>query len=98
MLEALGSAFGRGGIEVMGEAAGLHLALRFGGEAFRGLRFDGPTVSRIASAGAAAYPASRFAHAPYPGVERILLMGFGGLDPRDIRRGVEALAEALAPR
>jgi GntR family transcriptional regulator/MocR family aminotransferase len=101
MLEALASAFGApegGELEVMGEAAGLHLALRFRGRRFRGLRFDGPTVSRIASEGALVYPAERFAHAPYPGVGRILLLGFGGLGEEEIGRGVGALSRAIGGR
>jgi GntR family transcriptional regulator / MocR family aminotransferase len=97
LLEALGAAFGEGGgVEVLGAAAGLHVALRFRGGGFRGLRFDEDTVSRIASAGALVYPASRFAHAPFPGIERILLLGFGNLGPDEIRRGVESLRRGLA--
>ena len=52
-----------------GRGGGLHLALRFAA-----FRFDEATVSRIASAGARADPASRYAFAPYPGLERIALL------------------------
>jgi len=98
MLGALDAAFGGPDreVEVMGEAAGLHVALRFRGGRFRGLGFDEVMVSRIASEGALVYPASRFAHAPYPGIERIVLLGYGNLDEALIARGVEALARALA--
>jgi GntR family transcriptional regulator / MocR family aminotransferase len=98
LLEALEAAFGGsdGSVEILGAAAGLHVALRFRGGAFRGLRFDEATVSRIASAGAAVYPASRFAHAAFPGIERILLMGFGNLGEEAIARGVGALRRGLA--
>jgi GntR family transcriptional regulator/MocR family aminotransferase len=84
------------GVEVMGEAAGLHVALRFAGPSFARLRFDEDTVSRIAAAGAVVYPASRYAFAPLPGVERILLLGYGNLDEEAIGRGVAAIASALA--
>jgi GntR family transcriptional regulator/MocR family aminotransferase len=94
MLKALDALFGCG-VEVMGEAAGLHVAVSFSGDRFRSLRFDRETVSRIASRGVIVYPASRFAHAPYPGIERILLLGYGNLSECDIERGVELLAGAL---
>jgi GntR family transcriptional regulator / MocR family aminotransferase len=98
LLEALEAAFGGpdGSVEVLGAAAGLHVALRFRGGAFRGLRFDEATVSRIASAGAVVYPASRFAHAAFPGIERIILMGFGNLGEDAIARGVGALRRGLS--
>jgi GntR family transcriptional regulator / MocR family aminotransferase len=102
LLSGLRPAFGasaegsRSGIEVVGEAAGLHLALRFRGESFGSLSFDEKTVSRIASAGAIVYPCSRFAFAPLPGVERILLLGYGNLAEGEILRGLEAIASALA--
>ncbi|MDP3177819.1 MAG: hypothetical protein Q8M76_07935, partial [Spirochaetaceae bacterium] len=83
------------GVEVMGEAAGLHVALRFALPRFRGLRFDEATVSRIALAGALVYPASRFAFAPFPGVERILLLGYANLSEAEIDCGLAGLAAAL---
>jgi GntR family transcriptional regulator/MocR family aminotransferase len=95
LLSCLGSELGRGGIEVMGEAAGLHLALRFAGGGFGSPRFDEATLSRIASAGAIVYPCSRFAFAPLPGVERILLLGYGNLPEAEIRRGVGAIRAGL---
>jgi GntR family transcriptional regulator/MocR family aminotransferase len=98
LLGELSSAFGRAegrSVEVMGEAAGLHLALRFGGDRLRGLRFDEAMVSRIASAGALVYPAARYAFAPLPGIERVLLLGYGNLDEGAIARGVSALAAGL---
>ncbi len=101
MLGALEAAFGgpgaEGAVEVMGEAAGLHVALRFCGPRYRSLAFDEETISRIASAGALAYPASSFAHAPYPGIARMLLLGFGNLGEGAIERGVEALRLGLPP-
>jgi len=100
MLLELGAAFGQAGrdgaVEVMGAAAGLHIALRFRGPRYRGLRFGEDTVSRIASTGALVYPASSFAHASYPGIERVILLGFGNLDEGSIARGVEALRLGLA--
>jgi len=94
LLGELAGAFGDG-VEVVGEAAGLHLALRFKPRDFPGLRFDGETVSRIARSGAVAYPASRYAFAPAPGIEGIILLGYGNLDEASIARGVGALASAL---
>ncbi len=94
LLEGAAAAFGAG-VEVMGEAAGLHVALRFVPPRFGGLRFDEAMVARIAAAGALVYPASRFAFAPLPGVERILLLGYGNLSEEEIGRGLTALAEAL---
>jgi GntR family transcriptional regulator / MocR family aminotransferase len=91
---AFGPAFGAD-VEVMGEAAGLHIALRFGLPRFKALRFDEGTVSRIASAGALVYPAARYAFAPFPGIERILLLGYGNLDEEAIGRGVAALASGI---
>jgi GntR family transcriptional regulator/MocR family aminotransferase len=90
MLAALGSAFGPD-VSVMGEAAGLHLALRFDDARFKTLRFDEATVSRIAASGAIVYPAARFAFARYPGIERILLLGYGNLAEEEIARGLNAL-------
>ena len=93
LLAALDAAFGAD-IRVMGEAAGLHLALRFEPPRFKGLRFDAATVSRIAARGAIVYPAARYAFAPYPGIERILLLGYGNLDSERIGRGVAALRDS----
>jgi GntR family transcriptional regulator/MocR family aminotransferase len=98
LLDGIGAAFGplgAGGVEVMGAAAGLHVALRFGEGRFPALRFDGPTVSRIAAAGAIVYPASRYAFAPLPGIERIVLLGYGNLAEGEIGRGIAALSSAL---
>jgi GntR family transcriptional regulator/MocR family aminotransferase len=97
MLGALASAFGADA-RVMGEAAGLHVAVAFGGPSFRGLRLDEKAVSRIASAGALVYPASRFAFAPFPGIERVLLLGYGNLDEERIGEGVGILASCLGAR
>jgi GntR family transcriptional regulator/MocR family aminotransferase len=103
LLGGIGAAFGEpgspgGGVDVMGEAAGLHVALRFGAGRFRGLRFDEATVSRIASAGAIVYPASGYSFAPLPGVERIVLLGYGNLSEAEISRGLAALASAIGPQ
>ena len=94
ILDALASAFGAG-VEVMGESAGLHLALRFGLPRFKALRFDEATVSRVASLGALVYPAARHAFAPFPGIERILLLGYGNLEGEAIGQGVSALAAGV---
>jgi GntR family transcriptional regulator / MocR family aminotransferase len=94
LLGALASAFGAD-VEVMGEAAGLHVALRFALPRFQGLRFDEEIVSRIASLGALVYPAARYAFARFPGIERILLLGYGNLDEAAIARGVAALAGGI---
>jgi GntR family transcriptional regulator/MocR family aminotransferase len=98
LLLGIEAAFGREGVEVMGEAAGLHVALSFGAAHFRGRGFDDETVSRIASAGAIVYPASRYAFAPSPEIERIVLLGYGNLSEEEIARGLRVLASALAPK
>jgi GntR family transcriptional regulator / MocR family aminotransferase len=95
LLAGLGGAFGPNGPSVMGEAAGLHIAARFDGPLFRSLRFDEKTMSRIASAGAIAYPASRYAFAPFDGIERTLLLGYGCLSEEQVARGVAALAAGI---
>jgi GntR family transcriptional regulator / MocR family aminotransferase len=95
LLAALASAFGDEA-EVMGEAAGLHVAVRFRAARFKGRRFDQSLVSRIASLGALVYPASRYAFARYPGIERILLLGYGNLREEEIARGVSALSSAVS--
>ena len=94
LLASLASAFGDEA-EVMGEAAGLHVAVRFLGARFKGLRFDQSLVSRIASAGALVYPALRYAFAEYPGIERILLLGYGNLSEEEIGRGIAALSRVV---
>jgi GntR family transcriptional regulator / MocR family aminotransferase len=94
MLESLSAAFG-GEVSIMGEAAGLHVAVRFGGARFRRLRFDEATVARIAAAGALVYPAARYAFAPFPGIERIALLGYGNLSEGEIAKGLSSLAAAL---
>jgi GntR family transcriptional regulator/MocR family aminotransferase len=96
MLAALDFAFGPDA-GVMGEAAGLHLALRFDDARFKTLRFDEATVSRIGASGAVVYPAARFAFARYPGIERILLLGYGNLKEEEIERGVAALSNSVIP-
>jgi len=95
LLLGIEAAFGRAGVEVMGEAAGLHVALRFGAAHFRGRGFDDETVSRIASAGAIIYPASRYAFAPSPDIERIVLLGYGNLSEEEILRGLGILSSLL---
>jgi GntR family transcriptional regulator / MocR family aminotransferase len=94
LIDAVAVAFS-GGVEMMGEAAGLHVALRFGRGRFPSIRFDERTVSRIASCGATVYPAARYAFAPFPGIDRILLLGYGNLDEASIERGVAAIAAGL---
>jgi GntR family transcriptional regulator / MocR family aminotransferase len=96
LLGAIDGAFGLGeGVEVMGEAAGLHLALRFKAPRFAGLRFDEATMARIADSGAIVYPASRYAFAPLPGIQKIVLLGYGNLPEAEIARGIAALAQGL---
>jgi DNA-binding transcriptional MocR family regulator len=95
LLQGIEEAFGVEGVEVMGEAAGLHLALRFGGARFSGLCFDEAVTARIASAGAIVYPALRYAFAPLPDVERIVLLGYGNLSELEIKLGLAAFASAL---
>lgn len=94
MLASLRESFGED-VELMGQAAGLHVALRFGGDRFKGLRFDAATVLRIASEGAIVYPASRYAFAPIAGIERVLLLGYGNLGEGEIGRGIESLRRGL---
>ena len=102
LLRAIGRIFGPAegegsGIEVMGEAAGLHLALRFGVGRLRGKGFDEVTVSRVASLGAVVYPLRRYAFEPLADADRILLFGYGNLSEEEIERGLAALASALGP-
>ncbi len=108
LLGAIGKAFGPGGaLEVMGEAAGLNLALRFPETCFREARsgagagrvgasgFDEALVSRIASAGAIVYPASRYAFSPVPELERVLLLGYGNLAAAEMTHGLAAIAASI---
>lgn len=41
------------------------------------------------------YPASRYAFAPLPGIERVLLLGYGNLCEAEIERGLAAIAESI---
>jgi GntR family transcriptional regulator/MocR family aminotransferase len=88
---------GGSGIEIMGEAAGLHLAIRFGVRRLRGNVFDEVTVSRIASQGAVVYPLRRYAFEPLADADRTLLFGYGNLSEEEIERGLAAIARALDP-
>ena len=95
MLACLCGCFGEN-VEVMGAAAGLHVAVRFAGSSGgHAPRFEEAAVTRIASGGAIVYPASRYAFAPYAGIRSVLLLGYGHLNPGEIERGVAALAEGL---
>jgi GntR family transcriptional regulator/MocR family aminotransferase len=97
MLAALRGCFGEN-IEVMGAAAGLHVAVRFSGAVGeRAPRFDEATVARIASGGAIVYPASRYAFAPYAGIRSILLLGYGHLSEEEMKRGLGIVRTGLAP-
>lgn len=89
LLEELQEVFGSG-CQVSGEASGLHLAVRFDG-----VCFDTQTVAKIHAAGAKVYPATEHALRPVPGLEEVVLLGYGALDERTIRRGVRALASGL---
>jgi GntR family transcriptional regulator / MocR family aminotransferase len=97
LLGGVAALFGPGRVEALGEAAGIHVALRFEGEGFEGLSFDEGTLARIASAGAIVYPASRYAFSPFPGIGRIALLGYGNLSEERIGQGLAALASGLFP-
>lgn len=82
-------------VEVMGEAAGLHLALRFSDEGSREFLFDEELTARIAAAGAIVYPASRYAFSPLPELQRVLLLGYGDLTAGEMGQGLAAIASVF---
>jgi len=97
MLACLCGCFGEN-VEVMGAAAGLHVAVRFvGTSGGHAPRFDEATVARIASGGAVVYPASRYAFAPYAGIRSVLLLGYGHLSEDEMKRGLDSVRTGLSP-
>jgi GntR family transcriptional regulator / MocR family aminotransferase len=92
LLEELQSTFGSR-CQIGGEASGLHVAVRFPGRSF-----DAGTVEKIRSAGARVYPATEHALRPVDGLEEVVLLGYGALDERALRRGVQAMASGLGMR
>lgn len=87
-VDALTEAFGDR-VHILGSETGLHLSARFQNTPFTEKR-----LARIEAQGVRVYPASH--HNIVPGQHRdTLVMGYGSLDPDTIRRGVEALKDAL---
>ena len=76
-------------VEVLGNAAGLHLCARF-----RGIRFTKDLLGRIEAAGAKVYPVEDHAIRKGRWTDTIIL-GYGMLSPRSIDEGVRILAECL---
>ncbi|HEX9017071.1 MAG TPA: PLP-dependent aminotransferase family protein [Chloroflexota bacterium] len=77
-----------GSVEVMGSSAGMHMMVRL-----RASEVEEEVVERAARAGVGVYPAGPcFATAsPFPA----LVLGYAGMDEKDLRGGVARLAGAL---
>jgi GntR family transcriptional regulator/MocR family aminotransferase len=75
--------------EILGEAAGLHLSVRF-----PGMRFDGERLSRLEAAGVKVYPVSEHAEHPERWQDTVIL-GFGSLDRNDLAAGARIIAETV---
>jgi GntR family transcriptional regulator / MocR family aminotransferase len=88
LVDALHRHFGHS-VEVLGNAAGLHLCARF-----RGTRFTKGLLAQIESAGAKVYPVEDHAIVKGRWTDTIIL-GYGMLRPRDIEKGIEILAACL---
>lgn len=75
--------------EILGEAAGIHLAVRF-----PGVRFDGTLPAALERAGVKVYPVSE--HAENPGLwSDTVILGFGSLDHDDLRNGAGILVKTV---
>jgi GntR family transcriptional regulator/MocR family aminotransferase len=89
LLDALERAF-PGRIEVLGAAAGIHLAARFPGRAF-----SPEVLARLQAAGVAVTPASAHALADPAAYLDTVLLGYGNLDERQLREGVRRMRAVL---
>lgn len=79
-------------VDILGSSAGLHLVARFPGRTFTGEFF-----AAMEKRGVRLYAVA--AHAIDPETRQDeLLLGYGNLDPTDIRRGLERLADSLRAR
>ena len=88
LLDALHTAFADTVIP-QGDVSGLHIALRF-----PGLRFDAALIRRCAEAGVRVAPVSDYC-ASESAYADTLLIGYGHLQPAEIRDGIAALAKCL---
>ncbi|MFC4257293.1 aminotransferase class I/II-fold pyridoxal phosphate-dependent enzyme [Altererythrobacter xixiisoli] len=89
LLSALRRHFG-GGIAIEGAEAGLHVTVRFPGLA---AAQEAALITRARQHGLGLYPLSPLYQAPPDAAGGVgLVMGYSGLDPRRIERGVEILA------
>lgn len=93
LLAALRLHFGNG-IAIEGAEAGLHLTVWFNGIAATA---EGALIAQARQEGVGLYPLSPLYHTP-PGNRGCvgLVMGYSGLDPKRIDRGVEILARVVA--
>jgi GntR family transcriptional regulator/MocR family aminotransferase len=88
LLESIAQAF-RGSAVPWGDAAGLHLALQFPGETF-----SRDFISSSRQAGIRINPLSVYCPGQGDHGDK-LLVGYGHLNPREIRDGIEALASFI---
>ena len=88
LLDALDDQFGRDWL-VQGDAAGLHVAVRFPGRLW-----DAGLEARCAALGVAVTPVARHCICP-GGYADALVLGYGHLEPEAIRRGIALLAAAM---
>lgn len=78
------------GLQVLGDASGLHVAVRF-----PGFRFDRELVRRARADGIRLVSVARHSLAP-GGWEDTLLLGYGHLDEAELRRGIARIAAFMA--
>ena len=91
LLEAVAAVFGSDA-EILGDRAGLHLAVRV-----RGARFGRELKDCCRDRGVLIMPCARYAVYTSE-FDDVLLLGYGGIEERDIRSGVAVLGEAIASR
>jgi GntR family transcriptional regulator/MocR family aminotransferase len=91
LVDALARNFGAG-VQVLGNAAGLHLCARF-----PGIKFTFKILNRISLAGVGVYPVEE--HALRKGRwEDALVLGYGMLDARSINVGIAILKRCVPPQ
>lgn len=87
LLRAVGRHFGDGA-DILGQGAGLHVVLRLSGISMS----EEELVKRAGEAGIGLYPFSHTLDGG-GGEPGMLLLGFGGMDPEELERGVELLKQ-----
>ncbi|MCG7408287.1 PLP-dependent aminotransferase family protein [Paenibacillus sp. ACRRX] len=88
LLTALGDTFGTG-VNITGDAAGLHLVAEFPGR-----RFDTDLAMQLETRNIRIYPADKYTIGKGKYEDR-LIMGFGNLTEAQIGKGIEAIADFL---